>query len=126
MQEKKVAKKKVSFDIDVKDLDNIRAFCTQNNKKLSDFLREAAVKKFNEENQNLIVFYFNENENKVKRLVVNRDIYNIETIDLDRESKVNLNIENLVRITKKSKDYDNSELDILLSKNNDSLKCFSK
>jgi len=123
----KVNKKKVSFDIEVKDLTSIKSFCEKNKLKQSDFYRAAAIEKFLRDNKYKIVFFFDVVSNKFKKLTVDTQNYNIDEFETDDETKADLSIKSIVIISKPDKNYDElNDLDILLAKNNDTLKCFVK
>ena len=71
----KMAKKKVSFDIEEEDLSNIKVYCEAKDLKLSDFFRAAAVEKYRMDVKYLVIWVWY--LQKVKKHIIERDKYDI-------------------------------------------------
>jgi len=122
----KVRKKKVSFDIDENTLNNIRVFCENNNFKQSDFYREAVERHFRLMNDNKEIFYFDSKRNKMKKLLVDKNKYDIETFDADDLTKIGLNVSKIVSIRPKNGVFYDDEISKILKENNGLIKGFEK
>lgn len=76
-------KKKVSFDIEEEDLNNIRAYCDTKKLKMSDFLRTAAVEKWKRDDSYMTAFVFK--DFGIKRFVIKEEKYEIELFNPDAD-----------------------------------------
>ncbi len=123
----KVAKKKVSFDIEIDVLSSIKAWCIDNQVKQSDFYREAAIKHFGEVNSNKELYFFNNKTNKMIKLNIDLNFYDFEEYEAEDEIKSAFGIKKIVLVKRRK---DNEEKDSIVSKlleeNDEVLKCFKK
>lgn len=69
-------KKKVSFDIEEEDLNNVRKYCEIKKLKMSDFLRTAAVEKWKRDDSSFIIFViFN---SQIKKFAIEEHRYDYD------------------------------------------------
>ena len=123
----KVAKKKVSFDIEIDVLSSIKAWCVDNKIKQSDFYRIAAIKYFDEVNQNKELYFFDNKTNKMIKLNVDLNYYDFEEYDADDEIKSAFGIKKIVLVKRRKDMEENTSIvSKLLKENDEVLKCFKK
>jgi len=126
----RIRKKKVSFDIDVDELELINNYCEINNYRKSDFFREAAIKYLKEKSTLKELYYFDNVNNKFVSLLIDVNFFNVQRFNADDLTKKSFKIKNIVLIKLKNENLIDEVKDENLKKylklNNFELKCFEK